>query len=134
MAANTTPIFIITPRVGMVRMSTANTGRDGSGTLNDVITGGTNGTRIDRVVFHATSTTTAGMVRLFIYDGTNNRFWFETSVTAITPSGTVAAWTYTLVSPDPQVPLLVLPSTSYVLRAATNNNETFDVIAHGGDF
>jgi hypothetical protein len=134
MAANTTPIFVITPRIGMVRMSIANTGRDGTGTLNDVITGGTNGTRIDRIVFRATVTTTAGMVRLFIYDGTNNRFWWEGPVTAITVGSSTPAWTYTLVSPDPQSPLLVLPSTSYVLRAATNNAETFDVIAHGGDF
>jgi len=134
MAANTTPIFVIVPRIGMVRMSTANTGRDGSGTLNDVITGGTNGTRVDRIIITATSTTTAGMVRLFIYDGTNNRFWREVSVTAATPSGTVQAFTYTVTSPDLQNPLLVLPSTSHVLRAAPHNNETFDVIALGGDF
>ena len=132
--ANTTPIFTITPRAGMVRISTANTGRDGSGTTGDVITGATSGTRVDRVVITATGTTTAGMVRLFIYDGSaNTRAWRETVVTAITVAASTAAFTATISAPDAQSPLLVLPN-GYVLRASTHNAETFDVIAHGGDY
>jgi hypothetical protein len=132
MAANTTPIFTIVPHVGMVRISTANTGRDGSGTQNTVLTASTNGTRIDRIMIRATATTTAGQVRFFIYDGTNYRFWQEIAVTAATPSGTVQAFTAAIYSPD-QNPLLVLPST-WQLTCAPHNNESFDVIAHGGDF
>lgn len=134
MAANTTPIFTITPKVGMVRIATANTGRDGTGTLNTILTGGTNGTRVDRIVVTAQGTTTAGMVRFFIDDGSSNiRFWRELPVTAATPSGTVQAFTGTIMSPDIQTPLLVLPS-GYILKCAPNNAETFDVIALGGDF
>jgi hypothetical protein len=132
--ANTTPIFTIIPRVGMVRISTANTGRDGSGTTGDVITGATSGTRIDRIVITATGTTTAGMVRLFIYDGSaNTRAWKEVVVTAITVAASTPAFTATIVSPDLNSPLLVLPN-AYVLRASTHNAETFDVVAHGGDY
>lgn len=132
--ANTTPIFTLTPRVGMVRISTANTARDGSGTTGDVITGATSGTRVDRVVVTGNGTTTAGMVRLFIYDGSaNTRAWREVVVTAITVAASTAAFTATLTSPDPLTPLLVLPN-GYVLRASTHNAETFDVIAHGGDY
>lgn len=131
--ANTTPLFTITPRAGMVRISTANTGRDGSGTTGDVLTGATSGTRIDRVVITATGTTTAGMVRLFIYDGSaNTRAWREVPVTAITVAASTAAFTATISSPD-GAPLLVVPN-AYVLRASTHNAETFDVIALGGDY
>ncbi len=133
MAANTTPIFVIVPKIGMVRISTANTGRDGSGTLNDIMTGGTNGTRVDRINVIATSTTTAGQVRFFIWDTSVNRFWKEMAVTAATPSATVQAFTATISSPDSQTPLLVLPS-GYILRCAPHNAETFDVIGQGGDF
>jgi hypothetical protein len=132
MPANVSPIFTLTPQIGRARISTANTNRDGTGTLGDVITGGANGTRVGRIVITATSTTTAGMVRLYIYDGTNTRLWKEVPVSAITPSATVQAFTATIASPDSD-PLLVLP-VNYVLRASTHNAETFDVIAHAGDF
>ena len=132
--ANTTPIFTITPRAGMVRISTANTARDGTGTMGDVITGATSGTRVDLGGRRIIKKTTAGMIRLFIYDGSANvRAWKEIVVTAITVAASTAAFTSTLVTPDPSVPLLVLPN-GYVLRASTHNAETFDVIAHGGDY
>jgi hypothetical protein len=133
MPVNNYPIFIATPKVGMVRISTANTLRDGTGTLGDVITGATFGTRVDRIHVRAQGTTTAGMVRLFISDGTNIRFWDEVSVTAITPSATVQAFEATIITPDAASPLLVLPN-AYVLKAGTHNAETFDVIAHAGDY
>lgn len=132
MAANTTPIFTITPQVGRVRIATANAARDGTGTLGAVITGGTNGTRIDRIVITATATTTAGMIRLFIDDGSNVRAWKEVVVTAITVGAAVAAFTATISSPDSQ-PLLVLPST-YILKAGTHNAESFDVTCSAGDY
>lgn len=133
MAANTTPVFTIVPVIGMVRIATANTNRDGTGTLGDVVTGGTNGTRIDKIVIEAIGTTTAGMVRLYINDGTNTRLWQEVMVAALTPSGTVQAFRALILTPDPQSPLLVLP-VSYVLRASTVAAESFDVSAHGGNF
>lgn len=133
MAANTTPIFTLTPVASGVRISTANTNRDGTGTLGSVKTGGTNGTRIDRVVITATGTTTAGMIRLFIDDGGGTiKAIKEISVTAITPSGTLAAFTYEWFRND-SLPLVVLPN-GYILKAGTNNAESFDVMAFGGDY
>lgn len=132
MAANTTPIFTLTPVIGRVRISTANTARDGSGSAGTVVTGGTNGTRIDRIVITATGTTTAGMVRLFINDGTNIRAWKEVVVTAITVGASTAAFNSTITTPDTN-PLLVLPAT-YSLLASTHNAETFDVLCHAADF
>jgi hypothetical protein len=130
----TTPAFTATPRVGMASISTANTNRDGTGTVGSVITGATNGTRIDRITISATGTIAAGAVTLFIFDGSSTtEFWAEVLTPATTPSTTVAAFHATITSPDAQNPLLVLPN-NYVLRAGTTIAQTFHVIAQGGDF
>lgn len=126
------PSFAATPRTAVVQVSTANTSRDGTGTIATVITGGTSGSRIDSVQVVATGTTTAGVVRLFLHDGTNARLFDEILVTAITPSTTVqvfgAVRQYSMTQP------VILATNSWSLRASTNNAETFNVIAFGGDF
>ena len=79
---STTAQYAATPATAMAQISTANTARDGSGTIVDVLTAGSNGTRIDDITITASGTTTAGVVRLFLYDGTNTRLWKEILVTA----------------------------------------------------
>jgi hypothetical protein len=113
----------------MAVISAANTARDGTGTIVNVETAGASGTRIDDIVIIATGTTTAGMVRLFLHDGTNARLWREVPVTAITPSATVQAFTATLSS------LALVLQTGWSLRASTHNAETFNVlVTRAGDF
>lgn len=134
MAANAN--FSATPRIGAVVISTANTNRDGTGTIGTVFTAGASGSRIDGIVIQATGTTTGGMVRLFVHDGTNARLFDEAPVIAITPSGTAPAFSTALGNSAPlatgRYPLM-LPS-GWSLRASTNNAESFNVIALGGDF
>ncbi len=126
--------YASTPKCGIGQISTANTNRDGTGTIGTIFTAGASGSRIDAINIKATGTTTAGMIRLFIHDGTNARLLTEVPVTAITPSGTLPSWEAQLnTNTMTQVLPLVLP-TGYSLRAATNNAETFNVIALGGDF
>ena len=91
MALNTIPIHIETQLLGKAQVSTANANRDGTGTLGTVATGGSNGTLIQLVRYQAAVTTTAGMIRLFIDDGSNTRLLHEMPVSAVTASGTVAA-------------------------------------------
>lgn len=111
------------------QISTANTNRNGTGTIVSVISGATNGTRVDDIYIVATGTTTAGVVRLFISDGTNIRLWQEILVTAVTPSTTVQVWSYTLLNQA------LLLKSGWSLQAATNNAETFNVIVtRAGDF
>ncbi|NBX74718.1 MAG: hypothetical protein EBQ89_10555, partial [Alphaproteobacteria bacterium] len=69
----TDPNFAGTPLAGNAQISTANTNRDGTGTLGTVVTAGASGSRIEEIVIEATGTTTAGMIRLFLNDGTNTR-------------------------------------------------------------
>ena len=128
------PQYAATPRCAIGQISTANTNRDGTGTLGTVFSAGASGSRIDAIDLKATGTTTAGMIRLFIHDGANARLLTEIPVLAVTPSATLPAWEAQLNSNSmSQILPLVLP-TGYSLRAATNNAETFNVIALGGDF
>jgi hypothetical protein len=123
-----TPSYIGTPKIGVAQISTANTNRDGTGTIGTVFTAGSSGSRIERVVVVAPGTTTAGVIRLFIHDGTNYRLYREILVTAITPSTTIEVYRAELVLND-----FILPN-GYSLRASTHNAETFNVEAFGGDF
>jgi hypothetical protein len=132
MAVTATPIFIQTPRAAVGQISTANTNRDGTGTIGTIWTAGANGSLITGIDIQATGTTTAGVVRLFIHDGTNARLWREVLVSAITPSTTVAAYRATLDLSTEGTALWL--STGYSLRASTHNAETFNVTARGGDF
>jgi hypothetical protein len=134
MPANTAPIFTLTPVIASAQVSAANTNRDGTGTVVTVVAGSTNGRRIDRIKIKATVTTTAGMVRLYIDDGTNVRLWTEVPVSAITVSASQPGFETNLGPTDPYAPLLVLPSSSYILKASTHNAEAINVQVFGGDF
>jgi len=126
--------YAATPKCGVKQVSVANTNRDGTGTIATIFSAGANGSRIDAIDLKAVGTTTAGMIRLFIHDGTNARLLTEVPVLALTPSATLPSWEAQLnTNSMSQVLPLVLP-TGYSLRAATNNAETFNVIALGGDF
>lgn len=124
----TSPNFAATVRLSAGALSTADTSRTSPTNVVTIFTAGSNGSRIDEVDITATGTTTAGVVRLFIYTGTTYYLLQEVLVTAITPSTTVATFTSTLTFNN-----LMLPS-GHSLRATTNNSESFHVIAFGGDF
>lgn len=124
----TTPKFTSTARVGMGVVSAANTNRDGTGTLVDILTGVAAGTKIFEVVIQAAVTTTAGMIRLYIYDGTNTRLFDEITVAATSVSASVAGARTTRTYEN-----LILPSSSHKLQASTHNAESHNVIALGGD-
>lgn len=126
----TSPIFIGTPKTPSLQLSTANTARDGTGTLGTLYTAGASGARIDRINVTAIATTTAGMVRFFLYNGTTNLLISELPVIAVTPSATQPAFTADIVFDQG----LILQAT-YQLRIATNNAEIFNVtVTNGGDY
>jgi len=128
------PIFTGTPRCAIAQVATANTNRDGSGTIATIFTPGANGSRIETISIVAAVTTTAGMIRLYIHDGTNARLWKEIDVTALTPSATQKGFTTVIDCGDANHQnILVLP-TGYTLRGSTHNAETFNVIVVGGDY
>lgn len=95
MAANTTPIFPLTPVVSWGKVLTANNTYDGTGTVVTIHTAGVNGSKIDYVKARALGTNVATVVRLFINNGsdssvaTNNSLFMERSLAATNASATV---------------------------------------------
>lgn len=123
-----TPNFAATPRFGGVSIASADTSRTAPTNVGTVFTAGSSGSRIDEVTITAAGTSTANVVRLFIYTGSTYYLFMEVLITAITPSASVDSYTTTLTFNS-----LVLPS-GHSLRATTNNAETYHVMAFGGDF
>lgn len=132
MPANTTPVFPGVLGSELSQISVANANRDGTtGTYVDILTAGTNGTRVSKITVTAAGTTTAGVIRLFLYNGINTYLWREILVTAITPSTTIGVWSYTLFMPGEAG--LLLPA-GWKLKASTHNAETFNIACEGGDY
>ena len=122
------PVYAITPRIAATNVATANTNRDGSGTVATLITGAPTGTRVAEIVVKARVTTTAGIVRAWLFDGTNYRFLDEYSIAAATVSATVQSTRVSTTYAN-----LVLPSASWSIVVATHNAESIDVTAFGAD-
>jgi len=125
MAAN--PIFVGTIANGVGALAAANTNRDGTGTIVDILTAATLGSLIEFIEIIAAGTTTAGMIRLYLSDGTTTRLWREIPVQAVTPSATVPVWSYRI--PADEIPPL---APLWKLRASTHNVENFNVFAPSG--
>jgi hypothetical protein len=128
----TTANYANSPRAAVALLSAANTNRDGTGTLVTILAGGASGSRVDDLRISAIGTTTAGMIRFYLSldNGTTNRLLFEVPVSAITPSGTVQSFQTSLSNLG-----IVLPDTNALLRASTNNAESFHVcVTRAGNF
>jgi hypothetical protein len=125
----TTANYSSSPRTALVTISTANTARNGTGTITSIFSAGASGSRIDDINIVAQSTTTAGVVRLFLYNGTTHFLIREILVSAITPSTTQAVFSSSLMGLG-----LVLQS-GWALTASTNNAESFNIcVTRAGDF
>jgi len=131
---STTPQYASTPRLGIAQISTANTNRDGTGTIGTVFTAGASGSRVDAIAIKATGTVTAGMVRLFVHDGTNARLLAELPIVAGTPAASTPAYEVQLNQNTMSQLFPIIIPTGYSIRASTNNAETFNVFGFGGDF
>lgn len=128
----TNPSFIGTPRIGVGSVSTANTNRDGTGTIADVITGAATGTRILEVVVKSDGDPADCTVTLYLNDGVTSHIFDELDLgNPAAGSATVASYRGTLTYAN-----LVLPSASWKLQAAITAAPTagaVKVIALGGD-
>jgi len=134
-------------RQASVTVNTANTNRDGTGTMqiawtapafvSDTFPGGS---RIERVVIQATGTTTAGMIRLFVSSdaaantAANTFLYEEVGVSAATPSTTVSAFSAVLQAVTYQTLFPIILGPGCTLRVATANAESFVVTVMGGDY
>lgn len=94
MAANTNPIFALTPEVKTVRVTATTTDKTGDTTTNIVtlLTGDTAGTKITWIRFKFEGTSTAGIALIWLTDSADadNYLYAEATYSAITSSATVA--------------------------------------------
>lgn len=111
-------------------ISVANAGSDGTGTIVDTFTAGANGSWLSSLEITAQVTTTAGMVRIFIHDGSSWKIYDEVVVTAITKAASTAGFRYTYTPPNAP---LKLPA-GWKVGTAPHNGETFVIVARGGDY
>jgi len=127
------PVFATTPRIGAASVSTANTNRDGTGTIATVFTAGASGSKIERVVVKATADPADGVVILWlVLDSGPTWYMFDEFDTGDPAAGstTVAAYREERAYSD-----LVLPA-GYSLRAQNTvalTAGTFSVLAFGAD-
>jgi hypothetical protein len=139
MAANTTPIFILSPNVGTARITGANTTSDASSTTNLVtlVTAGADGTRIDAVRFRnsqATAAASSAMVhRVFYLVGGVYRLIGEVNTAAATRSNTVLGAT-SIITFD--LPIFIPSGGSLVVGQSVyaGAQDQFDAIAYAGNY
>lgn len=129
-----TPSYVALPKLGIGQVTTANAALDGSGTIATIFTAGADGSRIDSIFLKATGTVTAGMLRLFVHNGSASSLLAEVPVQAITPAATTPSWEAQLTGNSMSNILPLILPTGYSLRASTDKAETFNILASGGDF
>jgi hypothetical protein len=123
--------FASTPRIGIAALTgTADTSYTSPSSVATVITGVAAGTRINEVVVQMTATvSSATMVRIWLYDGTTYYLRDEIPIVAATGSQSVPQ-----TQASRQYDNLVLPSSSWSLRATCHTNNAGNVQAHGADY
>ena len=126
-----TPAYAATPRVDIAAISSANTNRDGTGSITTLATAVAAGTKWTSITVQATATTTAGMVRIYIStnSGSTWRLHDEFPITAVTPSASAPAFRLKRSYDD-----LALYGTTQSIGVTTHNAESFHVTALGADF
>jgi hypothetical protein len=127
--------YASTPVFGSANLTTADTSLTAPTTVSTILTAGASGTRIDYIDVQGVATTVAGLINLFVFDGTNYILWQQVPVQAVTSSTTVPAFALALSSNgNANIMPLNLP-TGYSLRAATSVAQTgLRVSAYGGNY
>jgi hypothetical protein len=126
------PAFTATANIGAATVSTANTNRDGTGTIATVFTAGASGSRIEELVLKATGDPADSVVTVFLHNGSTYFLFDEVDLGDPAAASTTVAG-YRL---SREYKNLVLP-TSWSLRCAITVALTAGVInaiALGGDF
>lgn len=119
-----------TANTGIGQVTTANSNLNGTGDFGNVLTAASNGTNIQSVTVKSIVNTSAGMIRLFIYDGSTNYLYKEIPVPAVTKSGTAHSFSAREIFGGNDFAL----ESGFILKASTQVGETMNVIAEGLDW
>lgn len=136
MAANTNPIFSRVPDIQWGVIDTANTAKDGTGTVVTVFTADANeGGRVERLRIRAKGTNVATVLRVWINNGSsnstaaNNTLLTEMTIAATTVSETAAL-------ADNELPLNIALPPGYKLNVTIGTSVAagLHVTAIGGKY
>lgn len=126
------PSFAATPGTEAASVSTANTGRDGTGTIATILTAGASGTRIEEIVIKADGDPADSTVVFYLHDGSAYHVFDEWDIgNPAAGSTTVASYREARTYDN-----LVLP-TGWSLRASITvalTSGVIQVIPLAGDF
>lgn len=144
MAANTIPIY---SKVGQISwantLKTANTAKDGTGTVATIFTAGADGARVERIRIRALGTNVATVLRIFINNGganstpANNVLYAEITVAATTVSETAALLTtneFPSAADTTAFPIVLPPGYTLTATVGTTIAAGLDVTAIGSSY
>lgn len=117
-----------TANTGLCLSKVANTGLDGGGTLVSLVTAASNGTYVKSVTVKIETAVSQGMLRFFIYDGTNTRLLLEIKVDPSVKS------TATFLGYSRLFPLNYMLKSGDILKVGTEVGNTFAVTAEAYDW
>lgn len=124
--------FAATPGSFGVELTTANTSRAPTASptgISPIYTTGANGSRIDDITIQANVTTTIGMIRFWLFDGTTHFCFKEVLIPAVTVSATIPAFNMVLTN------LAWIVKAGHTIKASNNNAQSISVIVNrAGDF
>ena len=148
MAANTSPIFTLTPNVGIIGAATAgtvaNTNLDGTSSSTSawlLFTAGSNGSRISTIRFKAQGTVSASLARIFYCSATgtftagttniasNSSLLTEITLPAITLSQTNSSLDFTVLLNE-----TIPASTKLFVTFGTATGSAYAITTFGGDY
>lgn len=127
----TTPAFAATPAVGSgIVPATLDTSLTAPANATTILTGIAAGTKIEEIVVEGLLTTVAGVLNVFLHDGTTYHLYDQFLITAVTSSTTAKAY-----RASRQYPNLVLLNAAWTLRVSqtvAGNQSGLKVTATGG--
>jgi hypothetical protein len=136
MPANTTPIYSKAPDIQWCVIDTANTAKDGTGTVGTAFTAdATNGGRVEKLKVRAKGTNVATVLRVWINNGStnatagNNTLIYEVTIAATTLSEVAAL-------ADTEIPLGIALPLGYKINVTIGTTVAagLHVTAIGGKY
>lgn len=138
MPINIAPIFPVAPVIGIATLVTptaltTRTNITGTTGLTQLTTTSTNGTKVPLLTIQSTGTSVAGLLSIWLYNGTTSYLIDEIPITAVTPSTTAVGFSVQRDYSSLWNSSIVLPPT-YQLYVSVTVQQNLTVLAHGGDY
>ena len=135
MPANTSVVVPLTPVTTWGTVTTANTAKDGTGTVTTVYTAGSNGSRVEKITVNHLGTNVQTVLRIFVNNGTTNA---TPANNTLRKEMTIQSWTLseTVGQQETVIPLDIALAAGYKLNVTIGTTVAagLQVTCEGGDF